>query len=543
MPARAHAPDRLTRRLAAGASAAALLALLGTPVARAADPAPAPSATTAKTQDALIARGKYLATAADCGPCHTGPGMQPYSGGRYVSTPFGKIASPNITPDKATGIGNWTDAQFYDALHQGIGRSGEYLYPVMPFPWYTKVTHDDALAIRAYLASLKPVHAPQKPNELEFPFNIRTGLLAWRTAFFHEGTFKPDPSKSEQINRGAYLVTALGHCSECHGEAIFGASMMAKPFEGGSVDHWYAPNITSDPKEGIGSWTEDQLATYFKTGTAEGKSVALGPMHEVVHDSLSQLSDADRHAIAAYLKSTVPEEKYSADKLQAFAGRSGPGANIYLNHCSSCHQQNGKGVANEVPPLAGNGAVVAQGPENVIRVILAGIPAQGDYRQMPALGADMTDQQIADVANYVRNSWSNAAPRPAQAGEVGKLRAYAFIQLAGPHPSCVEPGSHPKQDALSKTIADPKSGIQPLLAAVTPDNMINKVGELVVKLHSVAPHAAKADTVNDLTTAYCPIIAADTKLDENNRRWQLQRFAQVVYSQLTSPDKVVDSTK
>ena len=172
-----------------------------------------------------------------------------------MATPFGEIPTPNITPDKATGIGDWSDDDFYRAMHEGIGRHGEYLYPVFPFPWFTKVTRDDAMAIKSYLFSLAPKNAPRKPLKLAFPFNIRESLAAWRTAFFKPETFAPDATLSNELNRGAYLVEGLGHCGECHNHLnIFGASNWSGRLEGGQIEGWYAPNITSDGHEGIGSW-------------------------------------------------------------------------------------------------------------------------------------------------------------------------------------------------------------------------------------------------------------------------------------------------
>ena len=213
--------------------------------------------TTVGTQaadDALIKKGEYLMRAGDCIACHTAPGGTPFAGGLYMPTPFGSISTPNITPDKDTGIGTWSDDQFYHAVHDGIGHKGEYLYPVFPFPWYTKVTRDDVMAIKAYLFSLKPEHAPRKPLQLAFPFSIRTALLTWRTAFFKAETFKPDPSASAQVNRGAYLVEGLGHCGECHNHNnVLGASDWSGKLEGGEIDGWYAPNITSNGKEGVGA--------------------------------------------------------------------------------------------------------------------------------------------------------------------------------------------------------------------------------------------------------------------------------------------------
>jgi mono/diheme cytochrome c family protein len=236
----------------------------------------------------LIAKGKYLATMGDCQACHTASGGTPFAGGLEMDTPFGKISTPNITPDKATGIGDYTDQQFIRVFHAGIRRDGAYLYPVMPFPWYAKVTDDDVLAIKAYLFSLPPVTAPRKPLQISFPFNIRTGLGVWDAAFLHEGVFKPDPSKSDEVNRGAYIVEGLEHCGECHDSRnMLGAGAVAKPLQGGEIDHWFAPNITSDVRTGIGRYSDDQLVSFLKTGTAPGVGTVVGPMAQTVHDSLS----------------------------------------------------------------------------------------------------------------------------------------------------------------------------------------------------------------------------------------------------------------
>ena len=378
---------------------------LGTPARqpRSSDPMPA--------SRPRSARGKYLVDAGDCMACHTNPGGQAFAGGRYMETPFGPISTPNITPDKETGIGDWTDDQFYRVFHEGIGKGGEYLYPAMPYPWYTKVTRDDVLAIKAYLFSLQPVHSPRKPNKMAFPFNIRTGLLAWNEAFFHEGTFQPDPAKSDEVNRGAYLVQGLGHCGECHnGNGLLGNGSMAQPLQGGQIQDWYAPNLTSDVHEGVGKYSNEQLVSYLKTGQAEGMGAASGPMAETIHDSLSKLNDADLHAIVAYLKSTQPEASYTATQKSAFTGPQPVGRDTYLNYCVSCHQSNGQGIPGAVASLVANGVVLARGPQDVIRTILGGIEAKGTDAPMPAIGTGMTDQAIADVTNYVRQAWGNKAP-------------------------------------------------------------------------------------------------------------------------------------
>ena len=352
-----------------------------------------------------------------------------------MQTPFGQISTPNLTPDKETGIGGWTDDDFYRALHEGIGKHGEFLYPVFPFPWYTRVTRDDVLAIKAYLFSLPPESAARKPYALAFPFNVRATLAGWRTLFFKEGAL-PIPSgqspRSAEIERGAYLVEGLGHCGECHNEHnVLGASQWSGRLEGGAIEGWFAPNITADGRQGVGRWSQDQLVTFLKTGFASGPGVALGPMKETIDNSLHFLTDQDLQAIAAYLKS-VPGEKTYSDKAvpdDRFARSSG--ASGYLTHCASCHLPDGRGLPGVAPALVGNGAVLAQGPQNVIGVILGGLPAANGLAPMPAVGAGMSDQEVADVVDYVRNSWGNSAPAGTGAGTVAALRASTKTLLAG----------------------------------------------------------------------------------------------------------------
>ena len=291
-----------------------------------------------------VAKGQYLATVGDCVSCHSAPGGKPLAGGLAIDTPFGKIVSPNITPDKDTGIGNWSDDQFYAAMHEGLGKGGEYLYPAMPFVSYTKVTRDDVMAIKAYIFSLPPVNNKVVSDTLPFPFSVRQSLAVWRAMFFREGTFEPDPKKSAQINRGAYLVQGLGHCAECHSQRnVLGGIKNGTRLEGGVIDGWYAPNITSDMRGGIGKWSENDLVAFLKTGTAKDHSVVIGPMSEVVHRSLAGVTDADLHAIAAYLKSTPA--KADPTSRQTTSGKVFvPGEAVYLNNCAGCHQAKGTGL-------------------------------------------------------------------------------------------------------------------------------------------------------------------------------------------------------
>lgn len=467
----------------------------------------------------VIARGKYLVDLGDCGSCHTANTGQKFAGGRYMPTPFGPISTPNITPDKDTGIGGWTDDQFYRVFHEGIGKNGEHLYPVMPYPWFTKVTRDDVMAIKAYLFSLAPVHSPRPPNKLAFPFNIRAGLAVWDEMFLREGTFKPDPSKSAEINRGAYIVQGLGHCGECHnGRNLLGDTQAAQSLRGGPIQSWYAPNITSDVRDGIGKYSDDQVFSFLKTGVAPGMGVSAGPMAETIHESLSKLTDADLHAIVAYLKSTPSEPSYSSAERTAYTGSQPAGREIYLNNCASCHQLDGRGIAGSVPSLVKNGAVLAGGPEDVIRVVLGGIEAQGTYAPMPAVAAGMSDQQIADVVNYIRQAWGNQAPPNAGGGMVGALRPKTFTGMnIGPDEHC---GTVVQPD-IAPVITDPKSGITDALKAMTLENVLQTAEQVVAKVKASAPHAQQADIVNSLTLAYCPIVRDDPKVPAAQKVLQL----------------------
>jgi mono/diheme cytochrome c family protein len=473
----------------------------------------------------LVKRGEYLARAGDCFSCHTKEGGTPLAGGRQVDTPFGSISSPNITPDKDTGIGDWTDDQFYKLMHDGIDKAGDYVYPVMPFDHYTKVTRDDVMAIKAFLFSVKPVHAPRAESHLAFPFNIRTSLLAWRTLFFHEGTFKPDPHLSDAENRGAYLVEGLGHCGACHTPRdIAMGSDTSEALGGGEIkgQGWFAPNISSDVHEGIGAWSQQQLVQYLKEGVAPGRAVVAGPMAEVVHTSLTYLTDADLAAIAAYLKVSPGKALYTREHFTA-----PPGGEAYLNNCAFCHQPDGKGIAGAVPPLAGNGAVLAGGPEDVIRAILGGIAAQGQYAPMPGFAKTLTSGQIAAIANYVRTSWGNAAPATATQSQVDMLAKTTASMLAG------TAGCDPvKPPAVASALDAPD--VTSLLANINSGNMLEQIDAALPKLRAAAPNITQTQIVNGMIAAYCPLARPDPGRPAEQRIELLQRFAMLVYSQVSS---------
>jgi mono/diheme cytochrome c family protein len=370
----------------------------------------------------VVARGAYLARAGDCVSCHTATGGAPYAGGYRLDTPFGYLLAPNITPDAATGIGHWSADDFWRALHQGVNRRGQDMYPVMPFDFYTRVTREDSDAIFAYLRSLPAVNNLVVVNHLRFPFNQRWSMAVWRELYFNEGSYKNDPAKSAAWNRGAYLVEGLGHCSACHSPRnALGGIEKDKAYTGATVDGWFALNLTSELHTGLGNWTVDQIATYLKTGAAPGKTTGLGPMALVAKNSTSQMTDADLTAMATYLKdipanSTLRQGKPAPDATRA------AGASLYLDHCAGCHQSGGRGLPGVFPPLAGNGVVVASDPADILKVVLHGVPAQGKYVPMPAFASLLSDQQVADLSNYVRTSWGNAASPNTTAAMAARIR-------------------------------------------------------------------------------------------------------------------------
>jgi mono/diheme cytochrome c family protein len=364
-----------------------------------------------------IARGHYLTIVGDCAACHTHPGSgQAFAGGRPIETPFGEIIAPNITPDPETGIGAWTDQEFSNALTKGTGRDGRHLYPAMPYTYYTKVTRDDALAIRAYLNTVPAVQNLVNPNQLPFPFSIRQSLIAWNMLFFSESAFQPAADKSAEWNRGAYLTEGLAHCGMCHTPKNFlGADKTAERFQGYPLQGWFAPNITNDQRLGLGGWSVDDIAAYLKTGHNR-TSAATGPMSETLNLSTSHMTDADLHAIAVYLKdqpgAQTPPPSPSPAPDQTVMSK---GAQIYADECAGCHKSNGEGAAGLFPALNGSATVQQPDPTSLLRVVLRGARSVATTpaptaSAMPPFAWVLNDDQVAAVLSYIRNSWGNAAP-------------------------------------------------------------------------------------------------------------------------------------
>jgi len=368
---------------------------------------------------ALIERGEYLARAGNCRACHTTAVGAPFAGGVVFETRFGKIYSANITPDPDTGIGKWTSRQFLRSLRKGLRANDQHLYPVFPYPAFTKITDEDAAALFAYLKSVPAVRNDVPRNDMSLPFGQRWLLGAWNAMFFAEGPYKPDTAKSAEWNRGAYLVTGLAHCSACHSPRnLLGAERAANAMTGGNyrdesaggvIRPWSAPNLTS-ASNGLGSWSVAEITAYLKTGT-NSYATAFGPMNAVILKSTRHLSDADLRAMAVYLKGLGPDEgdpgvPAKSEVLQA-------GETVYNVNCGTCHQPDGMGAEDAGPRMAGSLVVQASDPAALINSILYGPdvpdPAPGGHRWRPmeAYGDKLSDEEVAALASYLRTAWNN----------------------------------------------------------------------------------------------------------------------------------------
>jgi len=377
---------------------------------KAGDPTGVPAALAKASQ---VERGEYLAKAADCVVCHTAPGGKDYAGGLAIRLPFGTLYSTNITPDKETGIGNYSDQEFLDVLHRGVRRDGVRLYPAMPYASYSYMTDADALAIKAYLFSLAPVHAAAPADTLTFPYNQRWAMIFWSAVFNPDTRFEPDTSKSLQWNRGAYLAEALAHCGECHTPRNLAFALdNRKKFSGAVTAGWRAFNISSDKATGIGAWRDDDLISYLSAGHATGHGTASGPMGEVVDESFSQMAPEDIRAMVAYLRG-VPATA-STDlpaKLAPPASashRDGGTANlrgkmVFEGACVSCHGWSGESSLSPTATLTGALAINDPSATNVAQIVISGTKRHTPEGaiSMPAFGNAYSDEEIAAVANYV----------------------------------------------------------------------------------------------------------------------------------------------
>ncbi len=364
-------------------------------------------------------RGAYLARVGNCMGCHTTRGGKPYAGGRKMRTPFGVFVTPNITPDDDTGIGQWDKEDFWQAMHHGKSKDGRYLYPVFPYIEYTKVTRQDSDMIFAYMHSLPSVAQNNPPHKIDSPYDNQWLLRLWRTWYFTEGVYEPDSSKSEEWNRGAYLVQGLGHCSACHtSRNVWGASQDGE-LAGGEImgTYWYAPSLISPLEAGMGDWPVEDIVELLSTGITS-HAVTSGSMATIVRQSLQHLSADDMRAMAVYLQS-ISEKEIDVRKTkkipampEAVRQYLSKGELVYEKHCQDCHGVSGQGVPNIYPPLAGNRSVTMASSLNTIRSVLyGGYPPSttGNLRPygMPPYQHIIYDIEIAQVVSYIRNAWGN----------------------------------------------------------------------------------------------------------------------------------------
>ena len=370
-------------------------------------------------------RGAYLAQVGNCAGCHTVRGGQPYAGGLGIDTPFGAVYATNLTPDVATGIGNWTRADFWRAMHHGKSKDSRLLYPAFPYTSYTLVTRDDSDALYAFLKSLPAVNQANQAHAVRFPYNSQAALAVWRALYFKPAIHTPDVKATAEWKRGAYLVNSLGHCSACHAARNALGATDGLNLAGGLIplQNWYAPSLVSKQEASVADWPIGDIVRLFKTGVSPQAS-ANGPMAEVVLGSTQHWNDADLTAMAVYLKalpltpqSPQPTERTTTER----------GGKLYEKHCAQCHGDNGQGVANAYPALAGNRAVLMPQKVNLVQIVLNGgyAPAtQGNPRPygMPPFVLDLTDANIADVLTHIRSSWGNHANAVSEL-EVNRIRA------------------------------------------------------------------------------------------------------------------------
>lgn len=408
----------------------------------------------------LLRRGEYLATAGDCGACHSQEGKAPFSGGHAIASPLGTIFSTNITPSRTAGIGNYSEQQFADALRKGIRGDGANLYPAMPYTAYARLSDSDVSALYAYfMQGVKPAEAQPEKTDLPFPFNLRFSMAAWNLLFLDGKPFTPDPEQSDQWNRGAYLVEGLTHCSTCHTPRNFlMAEQQDKNLHGASLGTWFAPDITAATLQQ--RWTRESLAAYLATGHADKGATAGGPMLEAIDKSFSRMTPEDRQAIAIYLLpegkaqpgTTVPSATTPAstqtsvevgtasaasqanDRQEASprqgddqpAKASGPalitgddtpgalsrmsqGERVYRNNCAACHNLEGQGL-NGLPALKGHPVLDKPTADNVAMAILQGVwPEKG--QGMPGFDHELSDSQIAQVTNYLMEDFGHSKVR------------------------------------------------------------------------------------------------------------------------------------
>jgi mono/diheme cytochrome c family protein len=409
-----------SRRYAAAAAVLALFACVFGAYLFWPERAPAPPAI--DSLDASVERGRYLATLGNCKTCHTAPGGQPFAGGVRFETSFGVLYSTNITADEATGVGSWSFQDFYHSMKRGVRPDGAQLYPAFPYPSFARLTDADIASIYLYMKTIEPAAAPARANDLNFPYNLRFGLRAWNKLFHKPVAYVDDPAQSAEWNRGAYLVQGITHCGACHsprnflgaekGDLALSGGTFLDEVSPGKYRQWSAVNLTP-AKTGLGAWSTESIASYMQQGECE-HAVVHGPMTDVIMNSTRYLEDTDARAIARYLKEIPAAGEHSGRK--ASREQLAAGEIAYTVHCGTCHLPTGLGDEVMGVTLAGNAIVQAADPSSLLNVILYGPrlpppPFVSDRTRMKPFGKRLSDEDIANLATYVRASFGNQAGR------------------------------------------------------------------------------------------------------------------------------------
>jgi mono/diheme cytochrome c family protein len=398
------------------------------------DPITPPVATS--FDPALVAKGEKLANAGYCLTCHTPPKGKPYAGGLPMVTAFGTIYSTNITPDAATGIGNWSQEAFTRALHEGVARDGSHLFPAFPYDHFTKISDDDAQALYAFMMTRPAVTQTPPSNTVPFPLNIRLLQAGWKLLFFKEGRYQPVAEQSAAWNHGAYLAEGLSHCSACHTPRnALGAEKQDAHLAGAAIDGWFAPALTAANTAPV-PWSAAELHDYLRNGGTPYHGVAAGPMSNVVRQGYALLDDADVNAVALYIASINGSADRKADVGQIVGDvlarsrydasqASDHGAALYMSACAACHYNPTSGPQLARPELGLKSSISAPDPTNLVQVILHGISVKDGLpgTMMPAFGTGMSDDDVAAIAVYLRKSRTTLPPWTDVPGVVAKVRS------------------------------------------------------------------------------------------------------------------------
>jgi alcohol dehydrogenase (quinone), cytochrome c subunit len=403
---------------------------------------------------ASIARGRYLAVAADCTACHTAPGGKPFAGGLAIDSPLGVIYGTNITPDRTSGIGNFTLDDFDRAVRHGIDEAGVTLYPAMPYPSYARMSDADIAALYDYfMHGVAPVARRAHADGIPWPLSIRWPVAIWRKLFAPSPDAPPfDASRyaSPEVARGAYLVQGPGHCGSCHTPRTF--TLREKALDdssnaylagGQKIDGWIAVNLRGNAADGLGNWSKDDIVETLRTARNSQQAVIGASMNDVIVHSTQYLNDADLQAMAAYLKTLTPapgdRAGFAANPATAAALAAGHeanrGAELYVDNCAACHRTDGQGSPKALPKMAGNSSVLAEDPSSLISLVLAGGSLPGTQEApsalgMPGFGWRLSNHEVAQLLTFIRAGWGNQAAS-VSAAEVARIRASLDARAAG----------------------------------------------------------------------------------------------------------------